>query len=150
MADIVTVEQRSKNMSAIRSKNTKPEVYLRKLLFHNGFRYSLNSVKVTGHPDVFMRKYNTAVFVHGCFWHHHQGCKYAYEPKSNVEFWKDKFQRNIQRDQEVQRTLLSEGIKVLLIWECTIRGMRRSHEQENSIMNQIKQFLHCDSMFLEL
>ena len=82
MADIVSPEQRSKNMAAIRSKNTKPEVYLRKLLFAQGFRYRIAAKNVPGHPDMFLRKYNTAIFVHGCFWHHHKGCRYAYNPKS--------------------------------------------------------------------
>lgn len=78
--DIVTPEQRSKNMAAIRSKDTKPEVYFCKLLFAKGYRYSLNSKRVPGHPDIYLRKYNTAVFIHGCFWHRHKDCKYAYMP----------------------------------------------------------------------
>lgn len=80
--DIVTSEQRSKNMSAIRSKNTKPEIYFRKFLFAEGYRYSLNSKNIPGHPDIYLRKYNTAIFINGCFWHRHEGCKYAYMPKS--------------------------------------------------------------------
>ena len=77
MADIVSPEKRSQNMSAIRSKNTKPEVYLRKLLFAQGYRYRIADKSVPGHPDIFLRKYNTAIFVNGCFWHRHLGCKYA-------------------------------------------------------------------------
>ena len=91
MADIVSPERRSKNMSAIRSKDTKPEIYLRKLLFAEGYRYRIAEKSIPGHPDMFLRKYNTAIFVHGCFWHRHQGCKYAYMPKSRVEFWQKKF-----------------------------------------------------------
>ena len=87
MADIVSPEKRSQNMSAIRSKNTKPEVYLRKLLFAQGYRYRIADKSVPGHPDIFLRKYNTAIFVNGCFWHRHPDCKYAYTPKSRVEFW---------------------------------------------------------------
>ena len=79
MADIVSPEKRSQNMSAIRSKNTKPEVYLRKLLFAQGYRYRIADKSVPGHPDIFLRKYNTAIFVNGCFWHRHSGCKYAYQ-----------------------------------------------------------------------
>ncbi len=90
MADIVSPEKRSQNMSAIRSKNTKPEVYLRKLLFAQGYRYRIADKSVPGHPDIFLRKYNTAIFVNGCFWHRHPGCKYAYTPKSRVEFWQKK------------------------------------------------------------
>lgn len=89
--DIVTSEQRSKNMSAIHSKNTRPEIYFRKLLFAEGYRYSLNAKNIPGHPDIYLRKYNTAIFINGCFWHRHEGCKYAYLPKSRVEFWQKKF-----------------------------------------------------------
>ena len=103
--DIVTPEQRSKNMAAIRSKDTKPEVYFRKLLFAKGYRYSLNSKTVPGHPDIYLRKYNTAVFVHGCFWHRHEGCKFAYMPKSRIEFWQNKFEANRKRDIVVRNEL---------------------------------------------
>ena len=102
MEDIVSVEQRSRNMAAIRSRDTKPEVYLRKLLFVKGYRYRIADKTVPGHPDIFLRKYNTAIFVHGCFWHRHQNCKYAYTPKSRVEFWQKKFDDNVKRDEIVQ------------------------------------------------
>ena len=92
--DIKSPEERSKNMAAIHSKNTKPEIYFRKLLFARGYRYSLNSKNIPGHPDVYLRKYNTAIFVHGCFWHRHNGCKYAYMPKSREDFWAEKFETN--------------------------------------------------------
>ena len=82
--DIKSPEERSKNMSAIRSRDTKPEVYFRKLLFAQGYRYRLNAKTVPGHPDIYLKKYNTAIFVHGCFWHRHPGCKYTYMPKSRV------------------------------------------------------------------
>lgn len=95
--DIKSQEERSKNMEAIRSKNTKPEVYFRKLLFAKGYRYSLNSKNVPGHPDIYLRKYNTAIFIHGCFWHRHEGCRYSYMPKSRVEFW-EKSLRLIKRE----------------------------------------------------
>ena len=88
MTDIKSPEERSRNMAAIRSKDTKPEVYLRKLLFAQGYRYRKNYKKIPGHPDIYLPKYRTAIFVHGCFWHRHQGCKYAYMPYSNIEFWK--------------------------------------------------------------
>lgn len=82
MTDIKSPEERSRNMAAIRSKDTKPEVYLRKLLFAQGYRYRKNYKKIPGHPDIYLPKYRTAIFVHGCFWHRHQGCKYAYMPKA--------------------------------------------------------------------
>ena len=117
MADIVSPEKRSQNMSAIRSKNTKPEVYLRKLLFAQGYRYRIADKSVPGHPDIFLRKYNTAIFVNGCFWHRHPGCKYAYTPKSRVEFWQKKFDDNVRRDSAVKAELLEHGIKCLIVWE---------------------------------
>ena len=125
MADIVSPEKRSQNMSAIRSKDTKPEVYLRKLLFAQGYRYRIADKSVPGHPDIFLRKYNTAIFVNGCFWHRHPGCKYAYTPKSRVEFWQKKFDDNVRRDSAVKAELLEHGIKLLTVWECAIRRMQR-------------------------
>ena len=109
--DIKSLEERSKNMAAIHSKNTKPEIYLRKLLFARGYRYGVNSKSVPGHPDIYMKKYNTAIFVHGCFWHRHEGCKYAYMPKSKVEFWQKKFDTNVKRDKTVRKELLELKIK---------------------------------------
>ena len=113
--DIKSSEERSKNMAAIHSKNTKPEIYLRKLLFARGYRYGVNSKSVPGHPDIYMRKYNTAIFVHGCFWHRHEGCKYAYMPKSRVEFWQKKFDANIKRDECVRKELMRKKVKVVRI-----------------------------------
>lgn len=95
MTDIKTPAERSKNMAAIKGKNTKPEVFLRKQLFTAGYRYRNNSSLAPGHPDIWLRKYNTAIFVHGCFWHRHSGCKLCYMPKSRVEFWEKKFTDNI-------------------------------------------------------
>lgn len=149
--DIVTPEQRSKNMAAIRSKNTKPEVYFRKLLFAKGYRYSLNSKAVPGHPDIYLRKYNTAIFVHGCFWHRHERCKYAYMPKSRVEFWQKKFEANQKRDLIVQTELKEKGIKCLVVWECTIKKMKKDADfREWSISDAIASFLNSEEYFIEL
>lgn len=115
--DIITAEQRSRNMAAIRSGNTRPELYLRKLLFSMGYRYRINSKKVSGHPDIYLRKYNTAVFIHGCFWHRHEGCKYSYMPKSRIEFWQKKFEMNMRRDCVVKAELKDADVKCLVIWE---------------------------------
>ncbi len=109
--DIKSPGERSKNMAAIRSKDTKPEVYFRKLLFAQGYRYSLNSGRVPGHPDIYLRKYNTAIFIHGCFWHRHEGCRYTYMPKSRIEFWQKKFDTNVRRDYVVRNELQESGIK---------------------------------------
>lgn len=141
MADTISPEHRSKNMSAIRSKDTKPEIYLRKLLFAEGYRYRIAEKSVPGHPDIFLRKYNTAIFVHGCFWHRHQGCKYAYMPKSRVEFWQKKFDDNARRDSIVQHELQEQEIKCLIVWECTIKQMVKDSAIEKAFLSQIKLFI---------
>lgn len=148
--DIVTPEQRSRNMAAIRSRNTKPEIWFRKQLFSQGYRYSLNTNKVPGHPDIYLRKYNTAVFVHGCFWHRHTGCKYAYMPKSRVEFWQKKFDANIKRDREVREKLYKRGIKCLVIWECTIKIMKKDQQKCRMYMEMVRAFLESQDQLLEL
>lgn len=141
MADIVSKEQRSKNMSAIKSKDTKPEIYLRKTLFHKGYRYRKNVNYIEGHPDIYLAKYNTAIFVHGCFWHRHRGCKYAYEPKSRIDFWNKKFDLNKKRDEVVKKILAEHGIRVLIVWECTVKKMYNNSEYEQEILKQISRFL---------
>lgn len=150
MSDIVSPEQRSRNMSAIRSKNTKPEVYFRKLLFSHGYRYRIAEKSVPGHPDIFLRKYNTAIFIHGCFWHRHKNCKFAYTPKSRVDFWTSKFENNIQRDMVVQKELHKNGIKCMIIWECTIKSMQRDSETMKSVFDSCISFLHSEELFLEI
>lgn len=148
--DIVTPEQRSKNMAAIRSKNTKPEVYFRKLLFARGYRYRLNVKTVLGHPDIYMRKYNTAIFVHGCFWHRHEGCKYAYMPKSRVEFWQEKFEANRKRDDTVQKELNEKGIRYIVVWECTIRQMIKDEDVQEKIISNVMNFLESQENHVEM
>lgn len=145
--DTVTSEQRSKNMSAIRSKDTKPEIYFRKLLFSRGYRYRVNSKQVPGHPDIYLRKYNTAIFIHGCFWHRHENCKYAYMPKSNVEFWKRKFNANINRDAVVQEELRAGGIKCLIVWECTVRQMKKNREVCEKCVETVENFLVSPKLY---
>ena len=148
--DIVTPEQRSKNMAAIRSKNTKPEVYFRKLLFAKGYRYSLNSKNVPGHPDIYLRKYNTAVFIHGCFWHRHKDCKFAYMRKSKVEFWQNKFDANQKRDFVVRNELQEKKIKCLVIWECSIKKMKKDEEFEDSVIIRVRNFLVSHNLSMEI
>jgi len=150
MADIVSPERRSKNMSAIRSKDTKPEIYLRKLLFSAGYRYRIDEKSVAGRPDVFLRKYNAAIFVHGCFWHRHPGCKYAYSPKSRVEFWENKFTNNLRRDETVKKQLSQHGIRQLIVWECTIKRMQKNPQFKEQIIQIITDFLLSDQVFLEM
>lgn len=148
--DIVTPEQRSRNMSAIRSKNTRPEIYFRKLLFAQGYRYSLNSKTVPGHPDIYLKKYNTAIFVHGCFWHRHSGCKYTYMPKSRIEFWEKKFQTNQKRDFVVQSELQEKGIKCVVVWECTIKHMKKDIKFRERMLEYTEGFLKSQDTFLEI
>ncbi|MGN0340610.1 MAG: very short patch repair endonuclease [Lachnospira sp.] len=148
--DIVTSEQRSKNMAAICSKDTKPEVYFRKLLFAKGYRYSLNSKNVPGHPDIYLRKYNTAVFIHGCFWHRHKDCKFAYMPKSKVVFWQNKFETNQKRDFVVKNELQKKKIKCLVIWECSIKKMKKDEEFEDSVIIRVRNFLVSHNLSMEI
>lgn len=108
-------------MSKIRSKNTVPEMTVRKYLYSRGFRYRLHDKKLPGKPDVVLPKYKTAIFVQGCFWHAHEGCKYHRIPKSNTDYWLKKIGNNISRDQLNQQTLRNLGWKVVVVWECELR-----------------------------
>ena len=144
MADIKTPEQRSQNMARIRSKDTKPEEYIRKLLFRQGYRYRKNVSNVPGHPDAWLAKYNVALFVHGCFWHRHPGCKYAYTPKSHIEYWNRKFENNTARDRAVTEKLQAQGIRRIIIWECTIRQMNKSKAKEKKTIDQVVKFILSD------
>ena len=150
MADIKSPEERSNNMARIRSKDTKPEIYIRKKLFERGYRYRKNAANVFGHPDIWLPRYNTAIFVHGCYWHRHNGCKYAYVPKSRVEFWMTKFENNIKRDEVVRRNLTMSGIRVLVIWECTIKTMMRSETEEQRLLAVVEHFFQSEEECLEL
>ena len=141
MADIVSPELRKINMQHIKGKDTQPELYLRKLLFQKGYRYRLHAKTIPGHPDIWMKKYNTAIFVHGCFWHRHNGCKYAYIPKSREEFWKCKFERNKERDIRVENELSRRNIRYIIVWECTIREMKKSEGKKQLVLESIVEFL---------
>lgn len=131
MADVHTKEQRSFNMSHIRSKDTKPEEIVRKYLFSKGLRYRKNDKRYPGHPDIVLPKYHTVVFVHGCFWHRHPGCRYASVPATNSEFWQKKFTRNVERDKEEQCKLREMGWKVLIVWECELKKDKRDTTLSN-------------------
>lgn len=125
MADIKTKEARSYNMSQIKGKNTKPEELVRKFLFSKGYRYRKNDKRLPGSPDIVLPKYKTVVFVNGCFWHGHNGCKYFVWPQSNAAFWKEKILRNIDRDNQNYCQLRESGWKVLLVWECELKSKQR-------------------------
>lgn len=120
MPDNRTKEQRSYNMSRIRSTNTKPEILVRKFLFANGYRFRLHSKKLVGKPDIVIHKMKTVVFVHGCFWHGHKNCKNAKTPVTNNKFWASKIKTNSERDKRNVRSLRKEGWKVVEIWECQL------------------------------
>lgn len=125
--DIWDKEKRSQVMSKIRSKNTKPEIALRKALFARGFRFRVNDKRLPGTPDIVLPKYKTIIFVHGCFWHAHQGCKYGGTPKTNTKFWTDKFTSNRARDKVNAEKLVALGWNVLTVWECEIQYARKQN-----------------------
>jgi len=113
-------QRRNEIMSSIRSKNTKPELLLRKALFAHGFRYRINYTKLPGKPDIYLPQYKTAIFVHGCFWHGHDGCKDGHLPKTNVAFWSKKINDNINRDKRATELLEQNGFKTIVVWECQL------------------------------
>ncbi len=121
MSDKLTPEKRSWNMSRIKGKDTKIEVEVRKYLFSKGYRFRKNDKRYPGKPDIVLPKYHVAIFVHGCFWHRHEGCKDATTPKTRTEFWLEKFDKNVKNDQIKQEKLRELGWKVIVIWECEIK-----------------------------
>ena len=137
MADVKTPEERSRNMAAVKGKDTKPEMIVRKYLFSRGLRFRVQVRKLPGKPDIVLPKYKTAIFVNGCFWHGHEGCKYFRLPKSNVEFWKEKIERNIERDKESMQALFDLGWKVVRVWECELRNKANREETLNKIYTSI-------------
>ncbi len=121
MADVHTPAQRSHNMSRIRSINTKPEMLVRRFLHGKGFRYRLHDKKLPGKPDIVLPKYKMVIFVHGCFWHGHEGCRYYVVPKTRTEWWLNKINTNRANDIKARKALLKEGWKVLDVWECDLK-----------------------------
>lgn len=132
--DTLSPEKRSEVMSHIRSKDTKPEMVVRRHLHALGFRFRLHSHKLPGHPDIVLPKWHTVVFVNGCFWHRHKGCKTATMPKSNVEFWQAKFDRNVARDKKEHAALEAAGWHVIVLWECEVK--KRLETLPREIMKQ--------------
>ncbi len=124
MVDVLTPEQRRRNMSNIRGADTKPELLVRRSLHARGFRYRLNAGDLPGRPDIVLPRYHTVVFVHGCFWHDHR-CALCKEPATRPAFWKAKIARNAQRDQRALHALQEDGWKVAIVWECALRGPQR-------------------------
>lgn len=129
--DVLSHNDRHKNMSAIRSKNTKPELLVRHYLWSRGFRYRLNNPRLPGHPDLVLRKYRTCIFVNGCFWHGHENCKFFKMPKTNTDFWQKKISRNRERDREEQQQLARMGWHCITIWECELKKDKRDKTLES-------------------
>ncbi|MGS4991016.1 very short patch repair endonuclease [Roseibium sp. RP-7] len=121
MTDRISKEHRSWNMSRIRGKNTIPEVHLRKLLHAAGYRFRLHAPDLPGKPDIVLKKYKTVIFVHGCFWHRHDGCTGATIPKTRTEFWTKKFEATVERDLRKKEELEQAGWKVEIVWECELK-----------------------------
>lgn len=119
--DVHDKETRSYNMSRIKGKDTKPEEIVRKYLFLQGFRYRKNDKRLPGRPDIVLPKYKAAIFINGCFWHKHEGCRYFVWPKSNPEFWREKIEGTVERDKKKTAELVAAGWRVLIIWECELK-----------------------------
>ena len=128
---------RSENMARVKSKNTEPEIYFRKLLWHKGFRYRMNYKNLPGSPDIYLSKYKAAIFINGCFWHMHKNCKYSTIPKNNHDFWKEKLERNIKRDKRNYRKLEDMGIRVIIVWGCEIKKMIKDKSIEEKTVGSI-------------
>lgn len=158
MSDNLTPSQRHHNMSQIHSASTKPELSLRHTLWGRGFRYRVNDHRLPGSPDIVLPKYRSVIFVHGCFWHGHKGCRSYTIPKTNTDFWVAKVARNQERDQEVWRQLEAKGWSVIIVWECELKKKRldetvarveneilangeayRRHEEERRVLRRQRQ-----------
>lgn len=123
--DVHNKETRSYNMSRIKGRKTKPEEIVAKYLFSQGFRYRRNVKKLPGTPDIVLKKYKTVIFVNGCFWHMHEGCKYFVWPRDNSEFWKNKLLANKERDEKEKKEIEELGWKVIVVWECQLKKAER-------------------------
>ena len=131
--DVHNKEIRSYNMSRVKGKKTKPEEVVAKYLFANGFRYRRNVKGLPGTPDIVLKKYRTVIFVNGCFWHYHEGCKWFVLPETNAEFWKKKFDCNRERDKQNYKKLQDDGWNVIIVWECEIRHSDRKMRLETLV-----------------
>jgi len=136
MADTLSPEKRSWNMSRVRYANTSIEVKARKFLFSKGFRFRKNDKRYPGKPDIVLPKYKTVIFVHGCFWHRHEGCKDTTTPKTRTEFWEEKFRKNVENDKLHMELLKDDGWKVIVIWECEIEK-----DFDNTMNRVVRQIL---------
>lgn len=138
MADVHSPSVRSYNMSRIKGRNTKPEMLVRKFLFSKGFRYRLHVKSLPGKPDIVLPKYKTVIFIHGCFWHGHQGCRYFVVPKTRTQWWIDKINGNIENDEINREKLVIEGWRVIVLWECMLRPKTKATTLTNLIAELIR------------
>ena len=134
--DRISVQARSKNMSKIKGRDTRPELFVRKRLYKLGFRYRLNVKDLPGRPDIVFRKLKKTIFVHGCFWHRHLNCKYATSPKTNAKFWQEKFEKTRIRDERAIGDLKDLGWRSLIIWECELK-----ENTDDWLEKRLKKFL---------
>lgn len=148
--DKISPQQRHNNMASIHAKNTKPEIIVRKYLWRHGFRYRLNNPRLPGHPDIVLRKYRTCIFVNGCFWHGHDGCKYFRMPKTNVDFWTKKIKRNKERDREEQQQLAKMGWHCITVWECELKPQVKDKTLQSLAFTLNHIFLQDHSVQYEL
>ncbi len=144
--DVVNKQTRSKMMSNIKSKNTKPELTIRSLLHQKGFRFRIHDKNLPGKPDIVLKKYNAVIFIHGCYWHRHENCKLASTPRQNVEFWNKKFSDNMRRDSEVFYQLKLLGWRTAVIWECSIRDKKNLPDYVDRLVS----WLQSDSEYIEI
>lgn len=147
MVDVVDAATRSRMMSGIKGKNTRPEVSIRKALHARGFRYRIHANNLPGKPDLVLPKYKAVVFVHGCFWHGHT-CRYFKIPQTRPDFWLDKIKKNQTRDRSQEAALLSDGWRVLIVWECAIRSMSR--KKSPLLIDQISNWLINGNEYLQI
>lgn len=136
MSDVHDKLTRSYNMSRIKSKDTKPELLVRKFLFASGFRYRLHDKKLPGTPDIVFTKLKSVIFVHGCFWHGHENCKYFVVPKTRTDWWLNKIERNKQLDMQNHQALKDSGWKIITIFECELKKMNRE-KTLSSLVNHL-------------
>lgn len=132
MADVFTPEKRSRIMGRVKGSDTRPEVLVRSLVHQMGFRFRLHRRELPGCPDLVLKKHSKVIFVHGCFWHGHKGCRRSARPSSNMEFWDRKLSGNMERDQRNQEALMRDGWKVLVVWECETKD----HEKLKEILRK--------------
>lgn len=147
MVDVVDAATRSRMMAGIQGKNTSPELLIRKALHARGFRFRVHAKHLPGKPDLLLPKYKAAVFIHGCFWHGH-ACRYFKVPQTRPEFWLDKIRKNQARDSHQEETLMTMGWRVLIVWECAVRVMRK--EKSSQLVDLIAAWLVNKSVYSQI